>query len=165
MCESEVAQLCLTLSDPMDCSLPGFSVHGILQARVLEWGAIAFSSACLNHKLISLSTLEPRTDAHRTVGSLRFLRKTIQWEVLILISLIMFTLIKWCHLLSLSDEPRPRALRTPLLSLLASLDLSYNKRMISFVVGFRWCGQGEHLCFMWMTSTQQARQLYENWLE
>ena len=41
--ESEVAQLCLTLSDPMDYSLPGFSIHGILQARVLEWGAIAFS--------------------------------------------------------------------------------------------------------------------------
>ena len=39
--ESEVAQLCLTLSDPMDCSLPGSSVHGIFQARVLEWGAIA----------------------------------------------------------------------------------------------------------------------------
>ena len=41
--ESEVAQLCPTLSDPMDCSLPGCSVHGIFQARVLEWGAIAFS--------------------------------------------------------------------------------------------------------------------------
>ena len=41
--ESEVTQLCLTLSDPMDCSLPGSSVHGIFQARVLEWGAIAFS--------------------------------------------------------------------------------------------------------------------------
>ena len=41
--ESEVAQSCLTLPDPMDCSLPGSSVHGILQARVLEWGAIAFS--------------------------------------------------------------------------------------------------------------------------
>ena len=38
--ESEVAQSCPTLSDPMDCSLPGFSVHGIFQARVLEWGAI-----------------------------------------------------------------------------------------------------------------------------
>ena len=36
-------QLCLTLSDPMDCSLPGSSIHGIFQARVLEWGAIAFS--------------------------------------------------------------------------------------------------------------------------
>ena len=42
--ESEVAQSCPTLSDPMDCSLPGSSVHGIFQARVLEWGAIAFSS-------------------------------------------------------------------------------------------------------------------------
>ena len=41
--ESEVAQLCRTLSDPMDCSLLGSSIHGIFQARVLEWGAIAFS--------------------------------------------------------------------------------------------------------------------------
>ena len=39
--ESEVAQLCPTPSDPMDCSLPGSSAHGIFQARVLEWGAIA----------------------------------------------------------------------------------------------------------------------------
>ena len=41
--ESEVTQSCLTLRDPMDCSLPGSSIHGIFQARVLEWGAIAFS--------------------------------------------------------------------------------------------------------------------------
>ena len=41
--ESEVAQSCPTLSDPIDCSLPGSSIHGIVQARVLEWGAIAFS--------------------------------------------------------------------------------------------------------------------------
>jgi len=41
--ESEVAQSCPTLSDPMDYSLPGSSIHGIFQARVLEWGAIAFS--------------------------------------------------------------------------------------------------------------------------
>ena len=41
--ESEVVQSCPTLSDPMDCSSPGSSVHGIFQARVLEWGAIAFS--------------------------------------------------------------------------------------------------------------------------
>ena len=40
--ESEVAQSCLTPSDPMDCSLPGPSIHGIFQARVLEWVAIAF---------------------------------------------------------------------------------------------------------------------------
>ena len=42
--ESEVAQSCLTPSDPMDCSLPGSSIHRIFQARVLEWGAIAFSA-------------------------------------------------------------------------------------------------------------------------
>ena len=41
--EREVAQSCLTLIDPMDCSLPGSSVHGIFQARVLKWGAIVFS--------------------------------------------------------------------------------------------------------------------------
>ena len=41
--ESEVTQSCLTLRDPMDCSPPGSSVHGIFQARILEWGAIAFS--------------------------------------------------------------------------------------------------------------------------
>ena len=43
--ESEVIQLCSTLSDPMNCSLPGSSVHGIFQERVLEWGAIAFSDS------------------------------------------------------------------------------------------------------------------------
>ena len=45
--ESEVAQPCLTLSDPMDCTPSGSSVHGIFQARVLEWGAIAFSVSTL----------------------------------------------------------------------------------------------------------------------
>ena len=53
--ESEVAQLCLTLSDPMDCSLPGSSIHGIFQARVLEWVAISFSNFCLSHGFISLN--------------------------------------------------------------------------------------------------------------
>ena len=43
--KSEVTQSCSTLSDPMDCSPPGSSVHGICQARVLEWGAIAFSDS------------------------------------------------------------------------------------------------------------------------
>ena len=43
--ESEVIQLYPTICDPMDCSLPGSSVHGIFQARVLEWGAIAFSTS------------------------------------------------------------------------------------------------------------------------
>ena len=43
-CEREVAQSCPTLRDPVDCSLPDCSVHGIFQARVLEWGAITFSN-------------------------------------------------------------------------------------------------------------------------
>ena len=46
--QSEVAQSCPTLSDPKDCSPPGSSVHGIFQARVLEWGAIAFSNVETN---------------------------------------------------------------------------------------------------------------------
>ena len=45
--ESEVAQLCLTLSSPMDCSPPGSSIHGVFQARILEWCAIAFSRPSL----------------------------------------------------------------------------------------------------------------------
>ena len=49
--ESEVSQSCLTLSDPMDYSQPGSSVHGIFQARVLEWGAIAL---CVLHIAIKL---------------------------------------------------------------------------------------------------------------
>ena len=51
--ESEVAQLCPTLSDPMDCSPPSSSIHGILQARVLEWGAIAFSGSLLYPPLLA----------------------------------------------------------------------------------------------------------------
>ena len=47
--ESEVAQSCTTVCDPMDCSLPGSSVHGIFQARVLEWGAIPFSNLLFDH--------------------------------------------------------------------------------------------------------------------
>ena len=51
--ESEVARSCLTLSNPTDCSLPGSSAHGIFQARVLEWGAIAFSMTNLDNILKS----------------------------------------------------------------------------------------------------------------
>ena len=51
--ESEVAQSCPTLSDPMDCSPPGSSAHGIFQARVLEWVAIAFSIGLLLLLLLS----------------------------------------------------------------------------------------------------------------
>ena len=53
--ESEVAQSCLTLRDPMDCSPPGSSVHGIFQARVLEWGAMAFSLLHLRESIYLIS--------------------------------------------------------------------------------------------------------------
>ena len=49
---SEVAQLCPTLSDPMDCSPPGSSAYGIFQARVLEWGAIAYSGSKTSEHLL-----------------------------------------------------------------------------------------------------------------
>ena len=56
--ESEVAQSCPTLRDPMDCSAPGSSVRGIFQARVLEWGAIAFSDTveCISYQIFSSVT-------------------------------------------------------------------------------------------------------------
>ena len=57
--ESEVAQLCLTLSDPMDCSLRGSSIHGIFQARVLEWVAVAFSVTNLGSVLKSRDISSP----------------------------------------------------------------------------------------------------------
>ena len=62
--ESEVAQSCPTLRNPMDCSLPGSSVHGIFQARVLEWGAIAFSliNAAAAKSLQSCLTLHDPVD-------------------------------------------------------------------------------------------------------
>ena len=75
--ESEVTQSCLTLRNPTDCSLPGSSVHGIFQARVLEWGAIAFSkshgkkteklSFCLQEP--GAGYLPPETRDQATIGS------------------------------------------------------------------------------------------------
>ena len=64
--ESEVAQSCLTLCNPVDCSPPGFSVHGILQARILEWVAISFSRRSSRPKYW--------TQGHRIVG-----RRFIVW--------------------------------------------------------------------------------------
>ena len=59
--ESEVTQSCLTPSDPMDCSLPGSSVHGVFQARVLEWGATAFSRYADDTTLIAEGEEELRS--------------------------------------------------------------------------------------------------------
>ena len=59
--ESEVGQLWQTPSDPMDCSLPGSSIHGIFQARVLEWGAMAFS------ELVRAKYLRPKQVVRHSV--------------------------------------------------------------------------------------------------
>ena len=79
--ESEVAQSCLTLSDPMDCSLPGSCVHGIFQARVLEWGAIAFSICWYTYELL-WGELEPYVIPFITINfrDIRYLNKKINWE-------------------------------------------------------------------------------------
>ena len=67
--ESEVTQLCPTLSDPMDCSPPGSSVHGIFQARVLEWGAIAFSVRA-NLKALSFGGVSSSTSGNYAMSHL-----------------------------------------------------------------------------------------------
>ena len=70
--EREVALSCLTLSDPMDCSLPGFSIHGIFQARVLEWGAIAFSTTGTIHGPIRNYNLIFENLCFRNLGTLMY---------------------------------------------------------------------------------------------
>ena len=67
--ESEVAQSCVNLSDPMDCSLSGSSVHGIFQARVLEWVTSAFSVKLLQPLYITLQQFLKRTSLHFSVNS------------------------------------------------------------------------------------------------
>ena len=66
--ENEVAQSCLTLSDPMDCSLSSSSVHGIFQARVLEWVTSAFSVKWLQALYITLHQFLKRTSLHFSVN-------------------------------------------------------------------------------------------------
>ena len=66
--KSEVARSCPTLRDPMDCSPPGSSVHGIFQARVLEWGAIAFSDSPIAMKQIKLRVSKDKVSGEREEG-------------------------------------------------------------------------------------------------
>ena len=66
--ESEDAQSYPTLSDPMDCSLPGSSIHGIFQARVLEWVAIAFSTSSLTRDQTQVSALGVQSLSHWLPG-------------------------------------------------------------------------------------------------
>ena len=71
MRESEVAQSGRTPSDPMDCSLPGSSVHGIFQARVLEWGAIAFSKSLI--RMLEISAFLVARNSFKVENSLRLI--------------------------------------------------------------------------------------------
>ena len=70
--ESEVAQLCLTLRNPMDCSPPGSSVHGIFQARVLERGAIAFSDLYIT--ICKTDSLREASEQYKELSSVPCLR-------------------------------------------------------------------------------------------
>ena len=75
--ESEVSQSCPTLSDTMDCSLPGSSIHGTFQARVLEWGAIAF---CISFHWISVNTLIVGISFCFIIFSIFFTKLNSSWE-------------------------------------------------------------------------------------
>ena len=86
--ENEVVQSCLTLRNPMDCSLPGLSIHGVFQARVLEWGAIAFSllpssvyevpwAGTKGGLLQVLAVTQLKFDRLKRIG---FCSKTISWH-------------------------------------------------------------------------------------
>ena len=82
--ESEVAQSCPTPNDPMDCSLPGSSIHGIFQARVLEWGAIAFSDTPIKVNLKKKERKCPVTEEYsysslrEQCGGCRFRKEAIR---------------------------------------------------------------------------------------
>ena len=97
--ESEIVQSCPTLSDPMDCSLPGSSIHGIFQARVLEWGAVAFSTLYVYKCIISLKT--SRTHIHEGNGSKNALLswKCIDWDFTdyIHVTVFIITVKKYMH--------------------------------------------------------------------
>ena len=89
--ESEVAQSCLTLSDLMDCSLPSSSVHGIFQARVLEWGAIRslLNNSCIFSILVSSLFI---------LNSILFARFWIIYTIIILNSFSGRLLISFCFI-------------------------------------------------------------------
>ena len=114
--ESEVAQLCPTLSDPMGCSLPGFSVHGIFQAGVLEWGAIAFSDngillLLLSHFSHVRLCVTPQTAAHQAPLSLGFSRQEY-WSGVPSPCPLCYTVGPYCVLSSsvMSDSLQPHEL-------------------------------------------------------
>ena len=90
--QSEVAQSCPILCDPMDCSLPGSSVHGVFQARVLEWGAIAFSVSLVIQSYLrgkGLKELEA-LDSRRELLTMSFVSEWSNWASLLWTFLSLF---------------------------------------------------------------------------
>ena len=79
--ESEVAQLCLTLRNPMDYSPPGSSIHGIFQARVLEWGAIAFSVLQCRWILYQLSYQRCPMERWYLISHFGLTQKDMKWLI------------------------------------------------------------------------------------
>ena len=84
--ESEIAQSCPNLSDPMDCSLPGSTIHEIFQARVLEWGTIAFSKTCVE---CALNTPDDSRDLERSseprgqgLSEVWYIINQIMWSII-----------------------------------------------------------------------------------
>ena len=96
--ESEVSQLCPTLCDPMVCSPPGSSIYGIFQARVLEWGAIAFSIQSLSHVQLFVTLW---TAAHQ--ASLSFTISQSLLKLMSIESMMLSNHLILCHLLLLAS--------------------------------------------------------------
>ena len=88
--ESEVAQSCPTLSEPMDCSLPGSSIHGIFQAPVLEWGVIAFSYTRLALQIPRL--FRAKVETGDSTMQLIEIQSQVESIILTLASMILYRL-------------------------------------------------------------------------
>ena len=125
--ESEVAQSCLTLCDPMDCSLPGSSIHGIFQARVLKWVAISFSrgsSQPMDWTLVSRIASRHFTiwatregtmgEAHKSTYSpqnfLKYSKHKYHWYW---VSRAIHIWEGWCHILNFSKNKKVKTLANP----------------------------------------------------
>ena len=102
--ESEVTQLCLTPSDPKDCSLPSSPVHGICQARALEWAAIAFSNLLFSSYNYYLLTHEHGISLHLLMQSLISFSNVLQFSSQSCITVVKLTPVTLLFLMVLQME-------------------------------------------------------------
>ena len=102
--QCSVAQSCPTLSDPMNCSPPGSSVHGIFQTRILEWVAISFSNACQSEVAQSCPTLSDPMDCSLPGSSVHgvFQARVLEWGAIAFSILLLNTPTKHFFVVSLS---------------------------------------------------------------